>query len=205
MDNNYIPIIDNNDKHYTMFVSTHKMYDVESQALCIEGDVRDFDLYEFSTLEIENRFGSFVNDSVLCSISHIESILAFVIENEQLVRQLLPASFDKSMRDPIRIAKQGFTKFDLDNYDKKPILCSDVPNVSFSTKNKRFFILTKDNTFDEVSLRTAMEIVGDQCVYGHCRQLEFLNGIGYNGRMFWADGLGIQDITRDGYRVGNCG
>ena len=203
----YIRISADDGFDYTMFTRLHDRFGVDIYALAFEPvDCRTIGLEHCGILEIETKFNSFVNESFACDMEHITSILRYVEANQQQVRDMLCTKIDERSAEAfLNSLATSFATYDIENAERKEIRFPDIPLLSHGTANKRFFLM--DNiyeTFKEVSLTTAMAIAGDQTIINHCKQLDFLSGIGINGKAMWCDGVAIQDIHRDYLKNGFC-
>ena len=160
----------------------------------------------FDMLEIDTRFCALAGCSVRCEAKYINNILTYIHEHRDEIRKFLNDFLSPEeitcFLDKIR---PSISTVNVERVERRPLNDSDgVPRLALGTARKRFFIFNAMDSYDEVSLTTAMEIYGRQDVIEKCQQLDYLTGIGMNGRAIWLNGLGIQDIDRDGLCGGWC-
>ena len=202
-------IVDREGYEYVMYARRYGRYDVTGTLLCFDADDRRLTGTSpmlFNALMIDTRFCVLVDDSVYCEPHYVNNILTYIGDNREQVGEVLreylsDAEIDRFLEQispliyhsPINTG----TQFCFNGGD-------DVPSLALGTARKRFFVLSENNSYDEIGFPTAAAIYGMENVTEKCRQLNYLNGVGLNGRAIWLDGLGIQDIDRDGYHGGWC-
>lgn len=206
---NYINITDCDGNVYLMYVREYERFDMRGVLLCFKSEEDKLTNVVpplFDTLEFDTRFGMLVNRSVYCSIEYIDKILLYIDEHRDQIRDLLRNvlsdaeihNFFAQLRPNMLCHNiQGSKQFSVED-------CADVANLAHGTARKRFFVYNEYGNCCEVSLSTAMAIYGREAIIDKCQALNYLNGVGINGRAIWLDGIGIQDVDRDGLCGGWC-
>lgn len=203
---NFTHIVDHEGNPYVMFVRTKGRFGVERVVLSFENknEALNNDYEIFDLLEIDTRFHMFVDMSTYCNVRYINNILRYICEHHDQVGEVLR---DFLSEDEINEFLSGIhpqiAHYDIDETKKFPVFPSDdIPRLAYGTAKKRFFVLNENDNFVEVSFHTAIEIFGRDVLWGKCQELDFVNALESNGKAFWLNGLGIQDVDRDRYNGG---
>ena len=191
---------------YLMYTWEYNRFDVSGVLLGFEADVKNEPGRRFDNIEIDTRFCVLVNSSVNCDVSYINNILDYIYNNPDEIREFLSDVLSsEEIESFLKQIRPSVSNREIDTAKKAAIgEYDDVPKLAHNTARKRFFILNDFNHYVEVGLPTAMSIYGREDIINKCRTLDYLNGVGMNGRMIWLDGIGIQDVDRDDICGGFC-
>ena len=205
---NFTHIMDHEGNPYLMSVNTKGRFGVERVLLSFENEDEELnsDYDKFELLEIDTRFHMFVDLSIYCDVPYINNILRYICENQQQIRNTLKGFLsEEEINSFLSGIRPRISTYDIENTKNFPVYPSDdIPRMAYGTAKKRFFVLNENNNFREVSFHTATEIFGRDELREKCQELEFVNALESNGRAFWLNGLGIQDVDRDRYNGGWC-
>ena len=193
---------------YTMFVRAYECFGVKRVLFCIENDNSQLNVYydKFNTLVIDTKFCMLIDESIRCSEEYINYVLQYIVEHKEQARNILGGFlsaeeielFLDQMRFPIRnYARDVITNCHTVNQ-------YDSPRLACETDQKYFFVLDEYNHFKQVDVHVASSIFGVDVLINRCQELDFLNGMGHNGRAAWLDGLAIRDVARDRFNGGWC-
>lgn len=205
---NLTEIVDHEGHPYYMYALTREHLGVEQVSLCFENadDYTVIPYREFDTLEIDTRFNMMINASVYCNVHYINNLLKYISEHKEQIKETLGDFLTDSEIDAF--LEQTGSSIDAHNIEKERgtavLLADEVPCLADATARKRYFILNEENEYKEVGFNTVVAVFGADTIKKRCRELDFLNGIGINGRAAWMTGLGIQDIDRDRFNSGWC-
>lgn len=205
---NQVPIVDHNGNHYTMFVRAGECFGVKRVLLCIENSNEQLNTHynKFNTLVIDTLFCMLVDESTHCSEEYINYILQYIVEHKEQVNNILEdfLSSDETNHFLSQIYAP-MRNYAVDNVREYSVVDPyDVLRLTCGTEQKQFFVLDEYNHFRQVGLHIAASLFGVDTLIQRCRELDFLNGMGHNGRAAWLDGLAIRDIARDRFNGGWC-
>ena len=191
---------------YLMYAREYHRFDIRGVLLGFENDELGTLGRNFDNLEIDTRFCTLVNSSVKCDTSYINNILDYIHNNPDEIRVFLSDVLsDEEISCFLDGVCPSVAKLDIETAKRFPVgEWDDIPIYNDGTTRKRFFILNDWGYYKEVSLTTAVSIYGGNVVTEKCRILNYLNGLGMNGRAIWLNGLGVQDIDRDCICGGFC-
>lgn len=200
--------VDREGYSYVMYVRHYECYDVRGVLLCFDSTdprLTDPDPMLFNALIIDTRFGILVDESVYCDPHYVDNVLAYICDNREQIRSFLGEYMSETETDRFLEQLHSVHRPSIEPHERISFhIGEDVPKLALGTARKRFFILNEAESYEEVGFPTAVSIYGREAIIEKCKQLNYLNGVGLNGRAIWLDGIGIQDIDRDGYHGGWC-
>lgn len=200
-------ITDRDGIEYLMYAMKQWRFDTSRVSLCFENDEITYSGTRkvFDTLEIDTRFCALIDYSVHCDVKYVNNILAYINEHREYIRKFLNDFLSpREMKRFFEQLRPSVASTNIGEAERHQVRDLDgVPTLSLGTARKRFFVLGEFG-YEEVGMTTAMAIYGREEIIGKCQQLNYLTGIGANGRAIWLNGLGIQDVDRDRICGGWC-
>ena len=201
-------ITDHQGQTYTMFVHADECFGVKRVLLCfeMEHNQTNTDYVLFTTLVIDTRFCMLLDESIHCGVEYINDVLQYITEHKDQVRNVLKDFLSSAeIENFLEQIRPAISNHNIRETREYTVLeYCDRPSRAYRTEQKNFYILDEHDNFQHVGLGVAATIFGDDTIVDRCWQLDFLNGMGHNGRAAWLDGLGIQDIARDRRNNGWC-